>query len=267
MSDRSLAIVDQFSEEIRCILMFSNTEVATRLLGDIYRPLPEGESFDWIQFLGLVLLVRTCNELLKNLLHRITYVIQEEEAVPRADKNRALVRKLLDLKDDMEGRIVDHCQSIFDKCIDRTSTVDLEDTPESFGLRKEITPFFYYHQRGEEDTRTISQIIEGFEQANRIEDMATRPLTLVNKNNGSYIRYTIVDEVSEEVAEGKSVLYVIFQREAYPKCQFCGKDCTQLEHRCARCKKVCYCSRECQEDDYFPNHKQECKALRVAAYG
>jgi len=42
-----------------------------------------------------------------------------------------------------------------------------------------------------------------------------------------------------------------------PKCQNCGKDTTK-PLRCGICKKVSYCSQECQKSDW-PFHKRNCK--------
>lgn len=43
-------------------------------------------------------------------------------------------------------------------------------------------------------------------------------------------------------------------------CNFCG---TLASQRCANCRQVFYCKKECQKQDWKKGHKEECKAVKV----
>ncbi|CAI2368363.1 unnamed protein product [Moneuplotes crassus] len=53
------------------------------------------------------------------------------------------------------------------------------------------------------------------------------------------------------------------ERDAALKCSYCGCPEGSIKHKlCSACKKVYYCSAECQKQHWKATHKKECKLLR-----
>ena len=98
------------------------------------------------------------------------------------------------------------------------------------------------------------------------------------KFSGNVTRYTADDRIYNQIWQGDDCISETlcakpedawFTREyetesiaaaEYKKCDHCGvAETDRLKHnRCSRCKKVWYCGRECQMQDWKKGHKNVC---------
>ena len=210
-----------------------------------------GES--WISLLSCLLLLMTGIELLEELKSRI-------------------VQKIPVKKVDTEG--LDLCRKMIEQTIiSYNKTVDeqlhklfqIRCPPlDFFGIRKEIVPFKYYHDKKYEDKdgklvtnprRIDNLLIDGAENQ---DDMRRRPFVIADSASGEYVRYFVAEK-----RNGREYTFLCFMRVPYRKCALCRKDCTQLMHKCGGCRSISYCCKEHQVADRVKHTKEVCRAMRL----
>jgi len=252
------ATIAPLDKEAVAIFNLNTPESLERFARDTVAPTGSDEDRSWLMMVTSILLLKTTKELYQNLIKKINRTLggigQYSE-----EKKRLFINNLGEGKKKIEDT-TERCDKQIDNLLREICSAE-DPAPESIRFRKEIIPFYLYHNKKyDHSQRTSRNLLMDNEMAPE-DEMEKKALNLVDKRNGKYVRYVIKGQL---LLGTERKPYVLFQKEPYHQCVVCQKDCTRLKHRCGSCKVTCYCSKECQTSDH-PRHKEECEDLKLQA--